>query len=442
MRPGAAHQHSCYAFASLCEPALGKPHQVGRDVSIYSYERSNLLDWQAEIAENAEKGREARGSAIMNENTVEHTVGGTRPPPYPGAGARPPERGRSPLLVGCLVFFAAAGVVGVLIAVAVVVISLAGAAAQFGRVGVVKGRSRFEEVTISGQVGDPKVVVVPLKGVITLSEGFGLGVDPVTLFKAQLEMAREDPDVAVLLLLIDSPGGGVTGTDIMHRQVKEYRSTGKPVVACMMDVGASGAYYVACACDRIVAHPTTITGSIGVIMPLFDFSKLLSVVGVRSEGIKSGEFKDMGSPFAEKSPEQKQKERELFQGIVDEMYARFVQIVAEGRDLDEAKVREVADGRVLTGQQALDAGLIDRIGYEEDAVNLAKQMAGIATAHVVRYRRIVSLTEALVSLKGGPAVEVSLGGALDPLLQARPMYLWVPPAGQESLLSQPGARER
>jgi len=367
----------------------------------------------------------------VGENMVEHAGGSAEHEPYPARQGQPAERRRSPLLSGCLVVFAAAGVAGALIVVAIILIALTGTAARFAGVGAGKERFRFEEITVRGNPGDPKIVVVPLEGVISMSKGFVSAVDPVTAFKAQLQKARQDRQVAGLVLLIDSPGGGVTGTDIMYQEVMRFRETGKPVVACITDVGASGAYYVACASDRIVAHPTTITGSIGVIIPLFDASKLLGVLGIRTEGVKSGEFKDMGSPFAVKSPEQKQKERELFQAIIDEMYERFVRVVAEGRDLEAKEVRQVADGRVLTGQQALELGLIDRVGYEEDAVELVKQMAGLPSAHLVQYRRVVSFTEALVGLKGAPAVEVNLGGHFAPLLQARPMYLWVPPVPKE-----------
>jgi protease-4 len=171
----------------------------------------------------------------------------------------------------------------------------------------------------------------------------------------------------------------------MHDEITHFRKeTGKPVIAVMMDVAASGGYYIGCACDEIVAQPSTVTGSIGVIMQMFDVTGTMNLIGVKSDAITSGAFKDAGSPLRAIKPE----EREVFQKAVNEMYDRFVQVVDEGRaTLDEAAVRKLADGRIYTSQQALDAGLIDRIATMREAVALVKERIGSRSVRLVRYHR-------------------------------------------------------
>ena len=162
------------------------------------------------------------------------------------------------------------------------------------------------------------------------------------------------------------------------------KKTGNKVVACIMDLGASGGYYVAVSADRIVAHPTTVTGSIGVIMLNLSVEGLLQKIGVKDTSIKTGEHKDMGSPLKTMTEE----ERKIFQGILDNMYERFLSVIAENRkNLTQEKLRSLADGRIYTAQQALEYGLIDQIGYLDEAITLAKQEVGLTTARVVVYHR-------------------------------------------------------
>ncbi|MBI2554823.1 MAG: signal peptide peptidase SppA [Candidatus Rokubacteria bacterium] len=155
------------------------------------------------------------------------------------------------------------------------------------------------------------------------------------------------------------------------------------MVAAIMDVGASGGYYVALAADTIVAHPTTVTGSIGVVMLTLNAEGLLQKVGVAPLAIKSGAKKDMGSPFRGLSDE----ERAIFQGVIDDLYGRFVALIAKERRIPVDRVRAFADGRIYTAQQAKDLGLVDRVGYLEEAVDLAKQAARLPEARVVMYHR-------------------------------------------------------
>ena len=203
---------------------------------------------------------------------------------------------------------------------------------------------------------------------------------------ARLGKAAADGDVKALLLKVDSPGGSVTASDVLHHEIAKFK-TRRPdvkIVVAMMDVAASGGYYIAAAGHRIVAHPTTVTGSIGVIFVRPDLSGLLEMIGARTLVTKSGPLKDMGSPFRPATDE----ENTLFQNMIDEYYDRFVAVVAEGRGLSEERVRAIADGRVYTGRQAKELGLVDRIGYLNDAVDEARTVAGLdGQARLVVYRR-------------------------------------------------------
>ena len=219
-----------------------------------------------------------------------------------------------------------------------------------------------------------KVLVLAIDGVLTdesTSSLLGGTRNSVADLVAELDVAVRDPDVRAVVLRIDSPGGGVTAADLMHRELLRFKERrGIPVVACMMDTAASGGVYVAMAADHVFALPTTVTGSIGVITQVTDASRLLDMLGVRNDSIKSGAFKDMGSPYRALTD----GERAILQDLVDEYFERFVQVVDAGRPgLDEAAVRELADGRIFTARQALDAGLIDRIGYLDEAIDSARR---------------------------------------------------------------------
>jgi protease-4 len=196
-----------------------------------------------------------------------------------------------------------------------------------------------------------------------------------------------------------------------------------PVVASILDVGASGGYYVALAADRIVAHPTTVTGSIGVLMLTLNSSGLLEKIGVSATYIKSGPYKDMGSPFRTPTPE----ERALFQDLIDRLYGRFVTLVARQRHMDEARVKRAADGRIYTAAEALDLGLIDRIGYVEDAIALAKGLAGLKEARVVAYHRPRQYRATIYSSAEAPPASASVADLARLVVSGpRLLYLWWP----------------
>ncbi len=232
-----------------------------------------------------------------------------------------------------------------------------------------------------------KIALIDVSGTIANESGFKLwGEDdnPVSLLFEQLDAARRDRHVKGVLLRINSPGGTVAASELMHDEITHFRKSGKPVVAVMMDMATSGGYYIACACDEIVAQPSTITGSIGVIMQTVDLSGTMELVGVRTDAIASGAMKDAGSPFRRMKPE----ERELFQHVIDEMHDRFVDVVVDGRSaLDEEAVRRLADGRIYTATQALDKRLIDRIATLRETIGSLKKRVGSDKIRLVAYTR-------------------------------------------------------
>jgi protease-4 len=277
-----------------------------------------------------------------------------------------------------------------------------------------------------------KIAIIDVEGMILNSRSSSLlggsGENPVSLFRERLDAAAGDPHVKAVVLRINSPGGAVTASDIMYQELNHFRAdTGKPVVACMMDVAASGAFYLAMACDRVYAHPSTVTGSIGVIMSLYNASGLFSKLGVSSDPIKSGPNKDIGNPGRPMTPE----ERAILQGMVNSFYDQFVHVVADGRHLPEKEVRALADGRVYTGLDARKAGLVDEIGYLEDAVQMAMALANIKDARIIGYDRSEGYRGSIYA--GVPRIPSQINVKLDlPGLSgpggagAAFLYLWEP----------------
>lgn len=208
-----------------------------------------------------------------------------------------------------------------------------------------------------------KIALVELKGTILASEDI----------VRQVKKYREDHSIKGILLRIDSPGGGVAASQEIYEEVRKTRDGGKPVVVSMGAVAASGGYYVSCGANRIVANPGTVTGSIGVISQFVRVDPLMKKIGVESQTIKSGKFKDAGTPFREMSADDKS----YFQGLIDDIYRQFTDVVESERGLDHDSVMRYADGRVFTGEQAWALGLVDTLGTFEDAIDIAAQMAGI-----------------------------------------------------------------
>ncbi|OWY69735.1 signal peptide peptidase SppA [cyanobacterium TDX16] len=238
-----------------------------------------------------------------------------------------------------------------------------------------------------GWISD-RIAMIDISGILMNSHEPGLfseGEHPVSLLVENLAAAAQDSRVKAVVLRINSPGGTVTASDTLFQEIKAFRAkTGKPVVAYFQDVAASGGYYLACAADEIMAQRTTVTGSIGVIMQMVNLTNTMAKLGIESDAIKSGPYKDTGSPFRQMRAE----EREIFQGLVDGFYQQFVGVVCEGRPkLTREEVLKLADGRVYNAEQALSAGLIDRIGTLTDAIDAAKARAGLKRAITVRYLR-------------------------------------------------------
>ncbi len=288
----------------------------------------------------------------------------------------------------------------------------------------------LQEEVLSGS-GDPKVLLIELSGLISSHERAGLFQRPnvVAHFKEVLTAAESDPKVRAVVIRINSPGGTVTASDVLYHEIQAFKERRKvPVVASIMDLGTSGGYYVAAAADKIVAHPSSVTGSLGVIMLTVNASGLLEKIGVQATAIASSPKKDMGSPLRAMTPE----ERAIFQGVIDSFYQRFLTVVQEGRPkLGAKKIRELADGRIYAGEQAKQLGLVDEIGYLDDAIEIAKKEAGVETARVVLYRRPGDYRHNIyASFLGGGS---SLAGLaeLDLLSLVRGgtpqfLYLWMP----------------
>jgi protease-4 len=224
-------------------------------------------------------------------------------------------------------------------------------------------------VSVASFLGQPANFAIGDKvGVI---EVYGVIADSKQVIE-QLHDFRDNDSVKALVLRIDSPGGGVGPSQEIHDEVKAVDAL-KPVVVSMGSVAASGGYYIAAPAREIIANPGTIIGSIGVIMEFTNFRELLDKIGLNSVVVKSGEYKDIGSPTREMTD----AEREILQNLIDDIHSQFVKSVAEGRNIDEAIIRSIADGRVFSGRRAMEMGLVDGMGNLEVAIKRAAQLAGI-----------------------------------------------------------------
>ncbi len=295
----------------------------------------------------------------------------------------------------------------------------------------VQHRDGLEEIQVQRGSGFSKVAVIPVDGLIVNARSPGLiqeGDNKISVISQQLDKAADDSMVKAVVLRINSPGGTVTGSDILYQMIKRFRAkTGKPVVASIQEIGASGGYYTALACDRIVACPTSVVGSIGVIFNTFSMEGTLTKLGIKTDAIKSAKNKDIGSPLRDMTPE----ERALLQLTVDEYFARFKTLAMTTRHItDESTIAISTDGRVFSGAKAKEIGLIDEVGILEDAVDIARKLAKADSAKAVMYRRpfgpggsIYAETSAPVPQSSTltlplPETELSLPGGF--------YYLWKP----------------
>ncbi len=336
------------------------------------------------------------------------------PHPQPYAPPSPPTRrwGLLKVLVGLFV----AGVLGFSL---LLNLGLLMVAAGFG------SETRVQERHFSHQPGAPhKVAIVRIEGPIIEGEGYA---------KRQIDQALRDDSVKAVVVRVDSPGGTVSGSDLLYHHLRKLvEKKNIPIVVSMGGIAASGGYYVSMAVgstpDTIFAEPSTWTGSIGVIIPHYDFSGLLAEWGVKQDSIVSHPLKGIGSFTRPMTPE----ERKILQELVDESFADFKEIVRKGRprfQKDPQALDRLATGQVFTARQAQENGLVDRIGYLEDAVERAIELAGLdpQQVHVVEYKRELSLWSLLLEGRSRTP-PVDLTAILDRLTpRAYYLWTWVPP---------------
>ena len=285
---------------------------------------------------------------------------------------------------GCLVAFLLVAVCVSLFA-NLILFALLGAKGATSMAGmkVLEPREYDEEVIEEGSDPHDKIAVIPLAGIIAFEAEGSLGDAMVEDFKLALKQAAADPDVKAVVIETDSPGGEITASDVLNDAVRNFDAD-KPVIVYFNAIGASGAYYMACGADWIMCNDTTFTGSIGVIISTLNYRDLFGKIGLESVVFKSGKFKDMLNGAREMSPE----EKEYVQGLVMQSYDRFLGIVAASRKLDPEKLRAgPADGRILSGTDALREKLVDQLGYIEDAYAKARELGQAPNATVVRYLR-------------------------------------------------------
>lgn len=288
----------------------------------------------------------------------------------------------------------------------------------------------LEEHVVAGE-GSAKVLLIDIANVITSLEdrdGLGFGTRESTLARIEAELDRAGKDTAIraIVLRINSPGGTVNASDSIFHDLSRFRQEkGVPIVAHFQDVAASGGYYIALAADEIVASPSTVTGSVGAIVYGVNVRGLMKIVGVENQTIKSGEKKDIGSPLREMTPD----ERAVLQSVIDGMRDRFVSLLKDRRPgVSESNLETIADGRVFGANEALSIGLVDRIGYLQDAIDVAKRRANMADAQVVMYRRPQEYAETIYSRSTTPPMELSLlkiGGSHS-IAGPSFLYMWMP----------------
>jgi protease IV len=278
-----------------------------------------------------------------------------------------------------------------------------------------------------------KVLVIPIRGFLSDVPKKGLLIDRASVVEevvSQLRLAEKDKEIKAVLLEINSPGGSITACDILYHEIMDFKERTKTkIVADLMDVAASGGYYVALPADRIMAHPTTITGSVGVIFITPKVTGLMDKLGLTVEVNKSGREKDIGSPFRPSTPE----EQKIFQELTDKMGKRFLDLVARHRRMDPKAMNSISTARIYMAEEALQLKLIDSIGYLNDAISEAKELANLSKeAKVVIYRRnkypndnLYNTSLSLANEPGRPLVDLNLQEVI-PALAPGFYYLWTP----------------
>lgn len=300
---------------------------------------------------------------------------------------------------------------------------------------------KLDEVITKDNGSHNKIAIIPLQGVITSETADQAGNTMVDVIGAQLDLAKDDPRVKAVLLKVDSPGGEVMASDEINRLIVKFENdSDKPVVCSMGSLDASGGYYISVASRWIVANRLTLTGSIGVIMEGINYRGLMDKVGLAPVVFKSGKYKDMLSPMLATN-EIPPGENEMVQALVNDTFQQFKDVVRAGRDAaHKANGKDgmelspdwesYADGRVLSGQQALNLGFVDQLGDFDDAVDKAKEIAGIQSADLVEYREHYDISD-LLSMFGqsskAPEIKLDFGLEAPKLVAGERYYLWLPP---------------
>ena len=272
-------------------------------------------------------------------------------------------------------------------------------------------------VRTNGRLVKGRFVVIPINGAID-------GESYQDIYDQLYVAVRFNSDLRAIIFIVDSPGGSVTASDVLYEEIRKIRSRGIKTVAFVNSVSASGAYYITANSDKIVASPTSIVGSIGVIMQLYNLEGLAGKVGVRSETIKSSEMKDIGSLFRKMSD----RERDVLQKLVNPSFTRFKKIVKEGRHLEDEDVKKVATGEVWTAQDAKALGLVDEVAYLPMAIDVAKEITGVDVASVVVYQKENNLFDWLGSQSPITKIAIDLDDKLSPnnLVGPKLLYQWIP----------------
>lgn len=254
---------------------------------------------------------------------------------------------------------------------------------------VASNQPRFREVLLQGE-GRDKILMIDIWGPISNQPLFvpQLGLIPgmTARIRQELEIAYADPLIRGVMLRINSPGGTITDSDIIYHSLMEFKKSKRvKIVASLGDLAASGAVYVAMAADEVYAHPTTLTGSIGVIMPHMDYSGLMKKLGIKVDPVTSGRFKDIDSPYRPRTDE----ETAMLKKIVDQFHEKFIKVIETGRaKMTSEQVREIADGRLLTADEAKERGLIDGIGYLDFVYKRISEISGFPENRLIRYTNV------------------------------------------------------
>lgn len=281
------------------------------------------------------------------------------------------------------------------------------------RIGSTGDEAQFNEVSLVRHKDvEDKIAVVDIKGMIAFDLPYD-GCD-ANMAVAQLDQAASDPHVVAVVLDMNTPGGEITAADEVHQAVLRLRRADKPVVVCMRALGASGGYYIAAGANHIIANRLTLTGSIGVIYPQVRYEQLLDKIGVAYTPYASGTMKTALSGAVDRDEQEQVRVDKYLQDMVEESFHRFAAVVADGRsmfdDADAVIHAPFGDGRVLSGDRALDLGLVDEIGYFRDALARAAKLAGGDKFNVVRYRRASGLSQLLMSrVAAKPEIRLETG---------------------------------